>query len=79
MENIAGCSSNRVREVYADLYGVYLGTIFNPNVSNTSKIRSILTLRESLSIEKKLVVKITKNENNIGLINLFIKKILVIH
>ena len=34
MENIAGCSSNRVREVYADLYGVYLGTISNPNVSN---------------------------------------------
>ena len=34
MENIAGCSNNRLRNVYAELYGLYIGRITNPNVSD---------------------------------------------
>ena len=37
-KNIAGCPSTRVRHVYVGLNGVYLGRLFNPNVSNVELV-----------------------------------------
>ena len=33
MQNVAGCSSVRIRQVYSGLYGLYLARLYNPNVS----------------------------------------------
>ena len=33
LQNVAGCSNIRVRQVYSGLNGLYLATIYNPNVT----------------------------------------------
>ena len=38
MQNVAGCSNVRVRQVYSGLYGLYLARLYNPNVSTISLV-----------------------------------------
>ena len=38
MQNVAGCSNVRVRQVYSGLYGLYLARLYNPNVSTINLV-----------------------------------------
>jgi len=38
MQNIAGCSNVRIRQVYSGLYGLYLARLYNPNVSTINLV-----------------------------------------
>ena len=38
MQNVAGCSNVRIRQVYSGLYGLYLGRLYNPNVSTMNLV-----------------------------------------
>ena len=38
LQNIAGCSNIRVRQVYSDLTGLYLASLYNPNVTTVNLI-----------------------------------------
>ena len=38
LQNVAGCSNIRVRQVYSDLDGLYLASLYNPNVSTVNLI-----------------------------------------
>ena len=38
LQNVAGCSNIRVRQVYTDLDGLYLASLYNPNVATVNLI-----------------------------------------
>ena len=38
LQNVAGCSNIRVRQVYSDLDGLYLASLYNPNVTTVNLI-----------------------------------------
>ena len=38
MQNVAGCSNVRIREVYSGLYGLYLARLYNPIVSTINLV-----------------------------------------
>ena len=38
MQNVAGCSNVRIRQVYSGLYGLYLARLYNPNVSTINLV-----------------------------------------
>ena len=38
LQNVAGCSNIRVRQVYSDLTGLYLASLYNPNVTTVNLI-----------------------------------------
>ena len=46
LQNVAGCSNIRVRQVYSDLNGLYLASIYNPNVT----IVNLIFINDNLSI-----------------------------
>lgn len=38
IQNVAGCSNVRIRQVYSGLYGLYLVRLYNPNASNINLV-----------------------------------------
>ena len=48
MQNVAGCSNVRFRQVHSGLYGLYLARLYNPNASNINLV-FISTNEETLT------------------------------
>ena len=48
MQNVAGCSNVRIRQVYSSLYGLYLARLYNPNAS-TINLVFVNTNQETLT------------------------------
>ena len=60
MQNVAGCSNVRIRQVYSGLYGLYLARLHNPIVSTINLVfvsTNDETLTNFISIRSALKVK----------------------